>query len=110
MTITAPNVAREIVCVDVLVRQRDVGAAVLAQRAQDRAERARAVELLPGLARRDERLEVPEQELRVDRLAVEALAERARPASARAPPSTFTPSGIFVPGFALRACATAFFA
>ena len=27
-----------------------------------------------------------------------------------APPSTLTPSGIFVPGFALRACATAFFA
>ena len=86
---------------DVVVGQLDPGAPVLAKRSEDwPRSRPCGSSFLPGLALGDEGLQVAEQELRVDRLAVVALAQRRRPAAGHATPSTLTPSGIGRPGAA----------
>src|SRR5581483_3571693 len=60
---------------DVLVREHDPRPAVLAERTEDRGRGALLVERLARRALRDVRLQVPEEELRLDRLAVVAPRE-----------------------------------
>src|SRR6185312_16802166 len=56
--------------------QHDARPTVLTERSQDRLERSLRGQVLSGRSRRDERLEVAQQQLRVDWIAVEPPAER----------------------------------
>ena len=102
MTTTGPQFLRVIFGGIAFVFSSTVSRVFAVELARDRANRVRAQQDVTGLLLRQERLQVAKEELRVDRIAVDALRDR-RDVAADAHGRTTTTSLTFAYGCAARA-------